>query len=251
MEKLDPRTDGASTNIVGQNVLKLKELFPDVFAGEKVDFDVLRETLGDYVDDRQERYSFTWNGKNRARQIAQTPSTGTLRPCPEESINWKSTKNLFVEGDNLEVLKLLQKAYHKQIQMIYIDPPYNTGGEFIYPDKFKDNLKTYLRYTGQIDENGLVLSTNREESGRYHTNWLNMMFPRLRLSRNLLKDNGFLCISIDENEGAHLRLLLDELFGPENFVASFVWRKASGNNDSEISYVHDQILVYRKIISSM
>ena len=174
MEKLDPKTDGATPDIIEQNIEKMKKLFPDVFTEGKVDLEALRETLGDYADERQERYSFTWNGKAHARRIAQTPSTGTLRPCSEESVNWDATQNLFIEGDNLEVLKLLQKSYHKKVKMIYIDPPYNTGHEFIYPDKYQDNLQTYLRYTGQVDEEGLKLSANAETSGRYHTNWLNM-----------------------------------------------------------------------------
>ena len=151
VEKLDPKIDGASKDIVAENVAKLRELFPEVFTEDKIDFDVLKEVLGEYVEHREERYSFTWHGKSQARRIAQTPSTGTLRPVPEESVNWDTTQHLFIEGDNLEVLKLLQKSYHKKVKMIYIDPPYNTGKEFIYSDKFQDNLDTYLRYTGQVD----------------------------------------------------------------------------------------------------
>ena len=248
MEKLDPKTDGSTVDIVQQNLDKLKELFPGVFTEGKVDFDALRETLGDYVDDRPERYSFTWNGKSRARRIAQTPSTGTLRPCPEESVNWDTTRNLFIEGDNLEVLKLLQKSYHKKVKMIYIDPPYNTGKEFIYPDKFQDNLDTYLRYTGQIDDEGLKLSANTETSGRYHTNWLNMMLPRLKLARNLLRDDGVIFITIDDTEASNLRKLCDEVFGEENFVANIVWqKKQSPQSDATyFSDMHDHILVYAK-----
>jgi len=168
MDKLNLKTDGASKNIVEENIETLKALFPDVFTEGsdehgprwKVDFDALRQLLGDYAEDRAERYSFNWNGKARARLIAQTPSTGTLRPCPEESVNWDTTQNLFIEGDNLEVLKLLQKSCHKKVKMIYIDPPYNTGNEFIYPDKFTDNLETYLKYTGQIDAEGRAFSVN-------------------------------------------------------------------------------------------
>ena len=179
----------ASKNIIEDNIEKLRLLFPEAFTessdeGEprwKVDFETLKQILGDYTEERQERYSFSWNGKSRARLITQTPSTGTLRPCPDESVDWDSTKNLFIEGDNLEVLKLLQKSYHKKVKMIYIDPPYNTGNEFIYPDKFQDNLDTYLRYTGQVDDEGFKVSTNSETGGRYHTNWLNMMYPRLKL----------------------------------------------------------------------
>ena len=171
MKKLDPKTDGASKDITAENIEVLKGLFPECVTEGKVDFDVLRELLGDEIDDRPERYNFTWNGKRLARRIAQTPSTGTLRPCPEESVNWDTTQNIFIEGDNLEVLKLLQKSYHKRVKMIYIDPPYNTGNEFIYPDKYQDNLETYLRYTGQVDTEGWATSSNKEAGGRYHTNW--------------------------------------------------------------------------------
>jgi len=164
MEKLD----GKSKDIVKDNIDKLKVLFPDVFTEDGIDFDALKGTLGEYVDDKEERYQFTWHGKSQARRLAQTPSTGTLRPCKEESVNWDSTENLFIEGDNLEVLKLLQKSYHKKIKMIYIDPPYNTGKDFIYPDNFRDNIKNYKELTGQIDDEGRSISTNTESSGRYH-----------------------------------------------------------------------------------
>ena len=169
METLDPQADGSSKDIVLENVEKLKKIFPEIFTEDKIDFQKLKETLGDYTDTQEERYNFTWHGKSMARRIAQTPSTGTLRPCKGESKNWDTTGNLFIEGDNLEVLKLLQKSYHKKIKMIYIDPPYNTGKEFIYPDNYKDNLDTYLRYTGQIDDEGYKFSSNSEQSGRYHT----------------------------------------------------------------------------------
>ncbi|MBU2649214.1 site-specific DNA-methyltransferase [bacterium] len=249
MEKLDPKTDGASADIVGQNIEKLEQFFPEIFSEGKIDLDILRETMGEYVDDRQERYSFNWNGKSRARLIAQTPSTGTLRPCPEESINWITTKNIFIEGDNLEVLKLLQKSYHKKIKMIYIDPPYNTGKEFIYPDKFQDNLETYLRYTGQKDEEGLKLSPNTETSGRFHTNWLNMMLPRLNLARNLLRDDGVIFISIDDNEVSNLRKLCDEIFGEENFLGLFVINSSPSAIDyGHIAKVHDYAVFYAKNI---
>ena len=246
--KFDPKTDGSTTNIVEQNVAKLKELFPDIVTEGEIDFDALRETLGNYIDDRQERYSFTWNGKGLAKRIAQTPSTGTLRPCPEDSVNWETTQNLFIEGDNLEVLKLLQKSYHKRVKMIYIDPPYNTGREFIYPDRFQDNLDTYLRYTGQIDETGFKLSANAETSGRYHTNWLNMMLPRLKLARNLLREDGVIFITIDDCEEANLRKLCDEVFGEENFVALVSWQKrVSPANDAHwFSSDQDNVLVYAR-----
>lgn len=248
MEKLDPKTDGATPDIVEQNIEKMKQIFPDVFTEGKVDLDALRETLGDYADERQERYSFTWNGKARARRIAQTPSTGALRPCPEESVNWDTTQNLFIEGDNLEVLKLLQKSYHKKVKMIYIDPPYNTGKEFIYPDRFQDNLDTYLRYTGQVDEEGLKLSPNAETSGRYHTNWLHMMVPRLKLARNLLQDDGVILISIDDNEITNLRKVCDEVFGEENFVCctTVVSNPRGRQSDTHVASVHDYLLCYAK-----
>ncbi|WP_440997536.1 site-specific DNA-methyltransferase [Arhodomonas sp. SL1] len=256
MDKLDPKRDGASPDIVEENIERLRELFPDAFTKGsdqdgprwKVNFDALRQILGDHVENERERYSFTWHGKARARQIAQTPSAGTLRPCPEESVNWDTTQNLFIEGDNLEVLKLLQKSYHKRVKMIYIDPPYNTGGEFIYPDRFQDNLDTYLRYTGQIDDQGFKVSANSESSGRYHTNWLNMMYPRLRLARNLLRDDGVIFVSIDDHEVQNLRQIMDEIFGPENFVATVIWQKVYSpkNSARQFSEDHDYIAVYAR-----
>jgi adenine-specific DNA-methyltransferase len=221
MEKMD----GKTIDIVAENITKLKALFPEAVTEGKIDFDVLKEMLGEYVDDRDERYSFTWNGKTRTRMLAQTPSTGTLRPCPEESVDWETTQNIFIEGDNLEVLKLLQKSYHKKIKAICIDPPYNTGHDFVYKDDFKDNIKNYKAITGQIDGEGRNISSNPETSGRYHTDWLNMMYPRLKLARNLLRDDGVIFIHIDDNEVANLRKMCDEIFGEENFVANVVWEK--------------------------
>jgi len=257
MEKLDPKTDGASPNIVDQNIEKLLKLFPEAFTegsdehgpSWKVDFNTLREILGGYVEEQAERYSFTWNGKARARRIAQTPSTGTLRPCPEESVNWDTTQNLFIEGDNLEVLKVLQKSYHKKVKMIYIDPPYNTGNDFIYPDDFRDNIRNYMELTRQTDEAGRKLSTNSEISGRYHTNWLNMMYPRLKLARNLLCDDGVIFISIDDNEFANVRKLCDEVFGEENFIGEIIWQTATDNNATQIAIEHEYVLCFAKIKS--
>jgi len=248
MEPLDKDTDGSSLNIVESNIEQLKALFPDIVSEGKIDFDKLRETLGDAVETQEERYNFSWNGKALAKRIAQTQSTGTLRPCKAESKHWDSTQNLFIEGDNLEVLKLLQKSYHKQVKMIYIDPPYNTGNEFIYPDNFKDNLDTYLKYTHQKDKDGRKFGTNAETSGRYHTNWLNMMYPRLKLARNLLQDDGVIFISIDDNEVSNLRKLCDEIFGEENFVANVVWQKkyAVSSDDPGIAPMHDHVLVFKK-----
>ena len=251
MDKLTPK-DGASPDIVPENIERLREIFPEVFADGSVDFDALKETLGEYVDEREERYSFTWHGKSRARRIAQMPSSGTLLPCPEESVNWDETKNIFIEGDNLEVLKLLQKSYHRKVKMIYIDPPYNTGNEFIYPDKFQDNLETYLKYTGQVDDEGFKLSANAETSGRYHTNWLNMMYPRLRLARNLLMDTGIIFISIDDTEMCNLRRICDEVIGEENFVANIIWQKkyAKQNDSKGFSVSHDHILLYARSVEA-
>ncbi len=244
MEQLD----GKSMDIVSENITKLKELFPDVFSEGKVDFEALEATLGEYLDTKEERYSFNWSGKAKARRIAQTPSTGTLRPAKDESKNWDSTENLYIEGDNLEVLKLLQKSYHKQVKMIYIDPPYNTGKDFVYKDNFKDNIKNYMEQTGQVDTDGNKLSTNSDALGRYHSNWLNMMYPRLKLARNLLKDDGVIFISIDDNEITNLRKLCDEIFGEDNFIGEFIWKKRSGANDAKnfVSIDHEYIVCYSK-----
>ena len=242
--------EGESADIVSENIDCLKELFPDAFTESGVNFDVLRQLLGDasVLDEGEEKYGLNWHGKKQARQIALTPSTGTLLPCPEESVDWDTTKNLFIEGDNLEVLKLLQKSYANKVKMIYIDPPYNTGKEFIYPDKFQENLDTYLKYTGQTDNEGMKFSTNTETTGRKHTNWLTMMYPRIRLARSLLASNGVIYISIDENEFANLRKLCDDIFGEENLYCTFVWQRRSGSMDSvdNVSIDHEYVLCYAK-----
>ena len=242
------KLDGKSLDIASENVAKLKELFPEVFSEGKIDFKKLEEELGQFTDGEGERYNFTWSGKSEAKRIAQTPSTGTLRPCKEESKDWDTTQNLYIEGDNLEVLKLLQKSYHKQVKMIYIDPPYNTGKDFVYKDNFKDNIKNYLEITGQVDSEGNRLSTNSDTNGRYHSDWLSMMYPRLKLARNLLKDDGVIFISIDDNEVANLRKLCDEIFGEDNFINNVIWeKKYSPQNDAKwFSDNHDHILVYTK-----
>jgi len=237
---------GNTKDLVAENISKIKEIFPEVFCEDKIDFDRLQEVLGRYVEDKEERYRFEWNGKSRSIKLAQTPSTGTLRPCKEESKNWDTTGNLYIEGDNLEVLKLLQKTYHNKVKMIYIDPPYNTGKDFIYPDNYRDNLQNYLEMTRQIDDNGKKISTNSEASGRYHTDWLNMMYPRLRLARNLLTDDGVIFISIDDNEVDNLKKICNEVFGEENFVGNIIWQTATDNNPSQISIEHEYILCYAK-----
>ncbi|MBK1718112.1 site-specific DNA-methyltransferase [Thiocystis violacea] len=250
MKKLT-REDGASPDLVADNIERLRELFPEIFADGRIDFDALKQALGESVDDREERYSFTWHGKSRAKQIAQTPSSGTLRPCPDESVNWETTKNIFIEGDNLEVLKLLQKSYHRKVKMIYIDPPYNTGKEFIYPDKWQDNLDTYLRYTGQVDDEGFKVSANAETSGRYHTNWLNMMYPRLKVARNLLRDDGVIFVSIDDHESHNLRQLMDEVFGSENFLGQIsVVSNPRGRQSEIIATTHEYVLGFAREIEN-
>lgn len=248
MSTVIPAMDSKTMDIVADNMIKLKELFPEAFTEGRVDFDALKELLGEYVDGRDERYSFTWNGKSKARMIAQTPSTGTLRPCKEESVDWDNTQNLFIEGDNLEVLKLLQKSYHKKVKMIYIDPPYNTGNDFVYKDNFKDNIKNYKEITGQIDSEGRNISNNPETSGRYHTDWLNMMYPRLKLARNLLKDDGVVFISIDDTEAPNVRKLCDEIFGEENFISQLVWEKKKKGAflSGSVTNVKEYLIVYSK-----
>ena len=251
MEKVIPEMDSKTMDIVAENVSKLKELFPEAFTEGKVDFEALKEVLGEYVDGREERYSFTWNGKSKARMIAQTPSAGTLRPCKDESVDWDTTQNLFIEGDNLEVLKLLQKSYHKKVKMIYIDPPYNTGSDFVYKDNFKDNIKNYQEITGQLDKEGRNYSNNPETSGRYHTDWLNMMYPRLKLARNLLQDDGVIFISINDIEDSNIRKICDEIFGEENFIAQLIWDKNHSAQAGIFKVYHEYILVYAKALEQV
>ena len=240
--------EAKSLDITQQNIAQLKQLFPDVFSENKIDFEALKAVLGEDIDESEERYNFTWNGKTKSRQIAQTPSTGTLRPCKEESVNWDTTENLFIEGDNLEVLKLLQKSYHKQVKMIYIDPPYNTGKDFVYKDNFHENIKNYLEISGQVDSSGKKLSTNSETSGRYHSDWLTMMHPRLKLARNLLRDDGVIFISIDDYEQKNLKSLCDEVFGEDGFVGLFIWKRrvSSSMADNNVSMDQDYVLCYQK-----
>ncbi|MDO5970170.1 site-specific DNA-methyltransferase [Flavivirga aquimarina] len=237
-----------SENIVETNIDTLKSLFPEVVTEGKIDFKVLQDLLGEELEEGEEYYRFTWAGKANARREAQKPSTGTLRPAKDESVDWETTQNLYIEGDNLEVLKLLQKSYAGKVKMIYIDPPYNTGKDFVYKDNYKDNLRNYQEVTGQIDEEGNKLSTNSDSDGRYHSNWLNMMYPRLRLARNLLKDDGVIFISIDDNEVENLSKISNEVFGEENFLTRFIWRrrKTQANLAKHIAPVHDYILVYSK-----
>lgn len=237
-------------DIVEQNIEQLKELFPSVFSEGKIQFNKLEELLGNYVVDDEDHYNFTWHGKRKACRLAQTPSAGTLRPCKDESVDWDNTENLFIEGDNLEVLKLLQKSYHRQVKMIYIDPPYNTGKKFIYEDDFKDSVKNYLEMTGQVDSDGKKMGTNASSAGRYHTNWLNMMYPRLKLARNLLKDDGIIFISIDNGEYSNLKKMCDEIFGEDNYIETITWHKKNSAKGvppkSMVVNIHEYILCYSK-----
>jgi adenine-specific DNA-methyltransferase len=241
-----------SADLVRQSIDALLGLFPDAEVDGRVDFDVLRELLGDAVDEREEKYGLNWSGKRQARRLALASSTGTLRPRVESSVDWESTRNLVIEGENLEVLKLLQKAYSGQVKSIYIDPPYNTGRDFVYPDDYSDSIANYLAMTGQVDAEGKAMSSNRESSGRFHTAWLNMMYPRLKLARNLLRSDGVIFISIDDAELENLRALCAEVFGKENFVAQIIWRKRNGPpQDRTIGATHDYIVCFAKDIQSV
>ena len=235
--------DGLSMNIEQTNLDKLRSVFPECVSEGKLDIDKLLSLCGEYIDNDFEKYKFEWKGKADCLRLAQKRSTGTLRPCPEESVNWDTTQNLYIEGDNLEVLKLLQTAYYRKVKMIYIDPPYNTGNDFVYADDFADPMARYKEVTQQTTK------SNPETMGRYHTNWLNMMYPRLRLAANLLRDDGVIFISIDDNEVTNLRKVCDEVFGEENFIGTILWKKkTNGNNMGFIPPVHDYLLVYARSI---
>lgn len=240
-----------SMDITADNITKLKSLFPEAFSEGSIDFDVLKQLLGANVDEKEERYGLNWHSKRQARQLALTPSRGTLRPCKDESVDWHNTKNLMIEGDNLEVLKLLQKSYAGKIKLIYIDPPYNTGQDFIYSDDYRDNLSKYLNFTGQVI-NGNKISTNTETSGRFHTSWLNMMYPRLKLAKNLLHSDGFIFVSIDSHEVSNLKIIMDDIFGEECYRNTIAVRRGIKNvqaqfeDVSALSQGHEYILLYSK-----
>jgi adenine-specific DNA-methyltransferase len=241
--------EGAGSGDLAQgNIARLKALFPEIVTDGNVDFEVLRELLGDGVEDGEERFGLNWKGKRRARAFALTSSLGTLRPALEDSVDSEATQNIVVEGDNLESLKLLRRSYAGKIKVIYIDPPYNTGNDFVYPDNYKQSIRSYLDITGQSGEKGEALVTENDEGGRFHTNWLNMMYPRLMLARELLKDDGVIFVNIDDVEMANLKILLDEIFGQENFVADVIWQKKYGvSADAKgIPAMQDHILVYQK-----
>ena len=238
--------DGLTLDLEAAARERLRAAFPDCFTEGTLDIDKLLNLCGEYIDNDFEKYKFEWKGKTESLRLAQKRSTGTLRPCPEESVNFDGTNNLYIEGDNLEVLKLLQTAYFRRVKMIYIDPPYNTGNDFVYEDDFADPMARYKEVTAQTTK------SNPETMGRFHTNWLNMMYPRLRLAANLLRDDGVIFISIDDNEITNTRKLCDEVFGEENFIAQLIWQRAfSPKNDARfISNSHDYVLMYTKSIDS-
>lgn len=240
-----------SVDLTQQNIEKLKELFPEILTdGNKVDFDMLQTILGEEIDGEKERYSFTWPGKRDAIIGAQQPSKGTLRPNVEKSKDFDTTENLYIEGDNLEVLKLLQKSYNNKIKVIYIDPPYNTGKDFVYKDNFRDGIENYLEQTGQVDSEGNLLSANSESNGRFHSEWLNMMYSRLKLARNVLTEDGAIFISIDNNEVANLKKICDEIFGEKNFISlvSVENNPKGRKNSAHISVSSEHLLIYARDI---
>lgn len=240
---MNNQIDGFSMNIEQTNLDKLRSVFPECVSEGKLDIDKLLSLCGEYIDNDFEKYKFEWKGKADCLRLAQKRSTGTLRPCPEESVDWDTTQNLYLEGDNLEVLKLLQTAYYRKVKMIYIDPPYNTGNDFVYADDFADPMARYKEVTQQTTK------SNPETMGRFHTNWLNMMYPRLRLAANLLRDDGVIFISIDDVEIDNLKKLCNEIFGEENFVAQFIWQSRQNKDNRNITGVsidHEYVVCYTK-----
>ena len=240
-------TPSTTPNFQTELAAQLADLIPEAIADGKVDVEKLKELLGSDTADASERFGLFWPGKKRALRAAQEPTTATLQPDFENSKDWETTQNIFIEGDNLEVLKILQKHYHAKIKLIYIDPPYNTGKDFVYPDNYKEGLASYLEFTKQVDEGGKKLSTNSESEGRYHSNWLNMMYPRLKLARNLLADDGLIFISIDDNEFDNLKKLCNEIYGENNFVNTIIWHYGKMSNErSKLPNNHEYVLVYKK-----
>ena len=250
--------DGKSQTPQEERIKILQSLMPEVFDEGKIDWEKLKVTLGEKVNFANERYVLNWAGKSDAFRVMQQPSSATLVPCPEESVDFDNTENIFIEGENMEVLKVLQKSYFAKVKMIYIDPPYNTGNDsFIYPDKFSETKEEYLRRVGDKDEEGYMtregmFRKNSKENGQYHSNWLNMMMPRLYLAKSLLREDGVIFISIDDNEVHNLRLLMNEIFGEENFVASIVWQKrTSPDARYNLGAAHDYILVFSKYLEAL
>ncbi len=247
--ELEPsRLDLRSADVIEPRIERLAELFPEAVKDGKLDVDSMRAALGDVAEPGPERFGLSWPGKGDAIRMAQRRAEGTLVPMKDESIEWDTTKNVIIEGENLEVLKLLQHSYHGKVKLIYIDPPYNTGKDFVYPDNFREPLEEYLRYSGQVSENGGRLRANAETGGRYHSAWLSMMWPRLHLARSLLSDDGAIFMTIDDAEAPRLRMLMDEVFGEENFVATAIWEKvyAPKNTARHLSVDHDYVLIYAR-----
>jgi adenine-specific DNA-methyltransferase len=257
MEKITKDHElAASQNPVTTNISKLRELFPSIVSEDKIDFEALRQLLGDEITEDEEYFRFVWPGKKQARAEALKPSTGTLRPAPEESLDWETTKNVYIEGDNLEVLKLLQRSYAGKVKMIYIDPPYNTGKDFVYKDNYRDNLASYRENYGRKDEDGNTVVTqserNAESAGRYHSNWLNMMYPRLQLARNLLREDGVVFASIDDVEVNNLIKVLNEVYGEDNQVAIIARKtKLTSNKGTHFAPSHEYILCYARSIEKL
>lgn len=241
-------TPSTTPNFQTELAARLADLIPEAIADGKVDVAKLQELLSTDAAEPNERFGLFWPGKKRSLRAAQEPTTATLRPDFENSKDWDTTKNIFIEGDNLEVLKILQKHYHAKIKMIYIDPPYNTGNDFVYPDNFKEGLDTYLEWSRQVNEEGKKLSTNTDTDGRYHSNWLNMMYPRLKLARNLLADDGVIFISIDDNEVDNLVKLGNEVFGEANFLGTIVWNhsKQTKNDERFLASNHNYVVMWRR-----
>ena len=254
MDKLNMQT----TNILDENIKRSGELFPNCLTERlndegkpevAIDFDQLRQELSkDIVEGAEERYQFTWPDKRNAIRLANAPTTDTLRPCREESVNFDNTQNLYIEGDNLQVLKLLRENYLGKVKMIYIDPPYNTGNDFVYNDDFSQSAGEYMHNSGQEDEEGNRLVVNPESNGRFHTDWLNMIYPRLKVAKDLLSEDGVIFISIDDNEVENLRKVCDEIFGSINFASPFIWSLPRGINAGLIARAHEYILCYTKNI---
>lgn len=248
ISELPQRMALESMDVAEEKRQQLKQLFPEVFNEDKVDFEQLQRVLGESIDTGKERYGLTWPGKADCMKVIQEPSRATLKPCRDESVNFDNTENLFIEGDNLEVLKLLQKSYFGKVKMIYIDPPYNTGKEFIYPDNYQETIETYMAYAGLVDDKGKKFSTNATTEGRFHSKWLNMMYPRLYLAKNLLREDGVIFISIDDNEVENLQRMCDEIFGEENLLARCIWKNKTGGGARTKGWIglHEYILCYAK-----
>ena len=251
--------NGYSQTPKEERIEKLKAIMPEIFDEGKIDWEKLRAVLGDDVNIADERYRLNWAGKSDAFRVMQEASASTLVPCREESVDFDNTQNIFIEGENMEVLKVLQKSYFGKVKMIYIDPPYNTGNDsFIYPDRFAESREEYMRRVGDKDDEGYMLRDgmfrkNSKENGQYHSNWLNMMMPRLYLAKSLLREDGVIFVSIDDNEVHNLRLLMNEIFGEENFIAQLIWKKkqGGGNDSSYIVVEHEYIFVYTKNIENI